>query len=221
MPFPVFLWRTKSIAAMDISMNQRRRHLILFARAPRLGVGKSRLARDIGRLQAWRFYRGTLQTMIRRLQPGPWTLTIAVAAQDDGTHPAFAGLPVLVQPRGDLGARMSGVLRHMPPGPAIIIGTDIPGIQPCHIHQAFHKLGTNDAIFGPADDGGYWLVGLARRRPVPYAFMRNVPWSTPDALTATLATLPAEMCVGFLDPLSDVDDGASYAAYLKEGRRAR
>ncbi|HAJ20859.1 MAG TPA: hypothetical protein DCL95_12520, partial [Rhodospirillaceae bacterium] len=79
-------------------MIHRRRHLILFARAPRLGVGKSRLAQDIGRLQAWRFYRGNLQTMIRRLQAGPWTLTIAVATQEDVTHPAFAGLPVMVQP---------------------------------------------------------------------------------------------------------------------------
>lgn len=202
-------------------MIHRRRHLILFARAPRLGVGKSRLARDIGRLQAWRFYRGNLQTMIRRLQAGPWTLTIAVAAQEDVTHPAFAGLPVLVQPSGDLGVRMSGILRQMPPGPAIIIGSDIPGIQSRHIYQAFRTLGTADALFGPADDGGYWLAGLDRRRPVPYGFMRNVPWSTQGALTATLATLPADMRVGFLDTLSDIDDGASYATYLKEGGRAR
>ncbi|MDF1750716.1 MAG: glycosyltransferase [Alphaproteobacteria bacterium] len=202
-------------------MNGVQRHLVLFARAPRLGVGKRRLARDVGRLQAWRFYRANLQALIRRLQGGPWTLTLAVAQSQDADHPAFVGLSVMVQPPGDLGARMSGVLRHMPPGPAIIIGSDIPGIQRVHIQQAFEGLGTAEAVFGPALDGGYWLVGLARRRPVPYMFMKNVPWSTSEALKATCATLPHDYRVKLVNRLADIDDGVSYQTYLKAGGSAR
>lgn len=184
--------------------------VIFFARAPRFGVGKRRLAAQIGRLAASRFYRSVLLTLLRRLSRGPWRTTVAVAAPGDAIHPAFAGRSVTVQRGRDLGARMAHALRTAPPGPVLVIGTDIPGIERRHLERAFRKLGRADAVFGPAPDGGYWLVGLTRRRPVPAGFMRAVRWSSAHALSDTIATLPQFYRVEMLETLEDVDDAESY-----------
>lgn len=100
---------------------------------------------------------------------------------------------------------MARVFREFPPGPVIIIGADIPGITPQIIADAFAVLGPNDAVFGPADDGGYWLVGLKRTRPVPRVFMRDVRWSTEHALADTKAGLPRGWRMGEVAILRDVD----------------
>lgn len=194
------------------------RHVVIFARAPALGVGKRRLARDIGRLAAHRFARAALTGTIRKLDRPGWTLWIAVSTSRDRAHPIFAGRRLLVQPRGDLGARMTGVFRALPPGPAVLIGSDIPEVDAGDIHKAFAALGRADAVFGPATDGGYWLVGLRRTRPLPHRFMADVRWSTPSALDDTLATLPPAYRVARLRLLDDVDDGASWRAWQARGR---
>jgi glycosyltransferase A (GT-A) superfamily protein (DUF2064 family) len=86
----------------------------------------------------------------------------------------------------------------------LIVGTDVPGITPSHIARAFRLLGRHDAVFGPAADGGYWLVGL-RRRPRIMRIFANVRWSGPHALADTLANLDGR-AVAFVATLSDVDD---------------
>ena len=122
------------------------------------------------------------------------------------------------QGRGDLGARMQRIFDVLPPGPVLIVGTDVPGIRPSHIAQAFRLLGGHDAVLGPAADGGYWLVGL-RRRPRMLQIFANVRWSSPHALADTLANL--EGCsVAFAATLSDVDDAHAFAASAARfGRR--
>jgi glycosyltransferase A (GT-A) superfamily protein (DUF2064 family) len=112
------------------------------------------------------------------------------------------------QGRGDLGRRTASVARMLPPGRVVIVGSDIPGMSAADIDHAFRTLGSNDAVFGPATDGGYWLVGL-RRRPHFVDPFANVRWSSEHALANTLANL-AEKEVAMLRQLSDVDDGASW-----------
>lgn len=90
----------------------------------------------------------------------------------------------------------------------MIVGSDIPGISAADIADAFRALGSKDAVFGPATDGGYWLVGL-RRRPHFVDPFPNVRWSSEHALADTLANL-ADKEVAMLRPLSDIDDGASW-----------
>lgn len=187
--------------------------VIVFARAPRLGVGKRRLAADIGRLPAWRFYRRNLGDLLRRLRGGPWRLEVAVSSPAEQAHPFFAGHSVWPQVAGDLGRRMSAALRQARPGPAIVIGSDIPGIDKADMRTAFAALGRSDAVFGPAPDGGYWLVGLARRKPIPAEFMRHVRWSSRHALTDTVASMPHDWRVAALCARADVDDGLSYRRY--------
>jgi glycosyltransferase A (GT-A) superfamily protein (DUF2064 family) len=92
----------------------------------------------------------------------------------------------------------------MPPGPVVIVGTDVPGIEPAHIAEAFRRLGRHDAVFGPATDGGYWLVGLKRRPRLLHPFA-NVRWSSRHAHADTLANL-AGRSVAFVTTLADVDN---------------
>lgn len=99
---------------------------------------------------------------------------------------------------------MARALRAHGPGPVVIVGADIPGIEPRHIAQAFEALRAHDAVFGPAPDGGYWLVGM-RGLHVPRGFMRGVRWSGEHTLSDTLSTLPPGSRVAQLEVLNDVD----------------
>ena len=190
--------------------------LIVFARLPVLGAVKRRLGRDIGAVAATGFYRHCLAGTVRRLAGDPrWRTWLAVTpdtAIDDGPWPA--GPRREPQGQGDLGTRMARVLAAPPPGPAVLVGSDIPGIQPGHIARAFHLLGRHDAVFGPAVDGGYWLVGL-RRRPRFIDPFGGVRWSGPHALADTLANLKG-LRTATLDVLEDIDDGPSFARWRRQ-----
>lgn len=187
------------------------RHLVVFLRAPQLGRVKSRLAAGIGALAALRFYRDTSARLLRALaRDGRWRLELWVTPDRavGGRWPVKA--PRRGQGAGDLGRRMARVFATLPPGPAVIVGSDIPALTPAHIAAAFGALGRAEAVFGPATDGGYWLVGLRRRPRVPRGLFQSVRWSSADALADTLAGLPRAMSLSLLETLSDVDDAADY-----------
>ena len=189
-----------------------RRHLILFVRAPAYGSGKRRLARDIGDLAALRFERLMLTRLLRRLgRDRRWRLRIAVTPDRARYRQRVwpRGIPILRQGGGDLGERMQRALTACPPGPAVLVGTDIPALAPNHIAAAFHLLGRHDVVFGPAADGGFWLVG-ARRSPRLPPLFGQVRWSSPHTLEDALANLPRGLGFGFTAPLEDVDDGEAY-----------
>jgi hypothetical protein len=118
-------------------------------------------------------------------------------------------MPVVGQGGGDLGERMRRALAGCPPGPAVLVGSDIPALGPDHITEAFRLLGRHEIVFGPAADGGFWLVG-ARRSPRLRPLFGKVRWSSPHALQDTLADLPHTASVGFAATLEDVDDGEAY-----------
>ena len=189
-----------------------RRHLVLFVRAPQLGSGKRRLARDIGDVATVRFERMMLDFLLRRLaRDRRWRLRIAVtpdAACRQARH-WRSGVETEAQGGGDLGIRMRRALIACPQGPVVLVGGDIPALGARHIAAAFRLLGANDLVFGPAEDGGFWLVGARRRPRLPLLFER-VRWSGPNALADTLARLPRRVSVGFVDRLEDVDDGEAY-----------
>lgn len=92
-------------------------------------------------------------------------------------------------------------------GTACVIGADIPGIKRCHISEAFHALGSHDAVLGPAPDGGYWLIGLKHPRRQPQALFQGVRWSTSHALADTKATLSGYR-IAEIATLADVDEAA-------------
>ncbi len=191
------------------------RHLVIMARAPRLGTVKRRLARDLGDLAAWRFHREATRSLLARLTPDPrWTCWLAVTPDRWASEANKAGLwrspgPARLIPQGggDLGQRMARIFAGLPPGPVVMIGADIPGIEARHAAAAFKALGRHDAVLGPADDGGYYLVGLTRR-PVFRDPFAGVRWGGEHALADTRANLKRQgASVALLEELIDVDTG--------------
>ncbi|NOX40516.1 MAG: glycosyltransferase [Alphaproteobacteria bacterium] len=177
---------------------------------PRPGRVKTRLARDIGSVQAAWWFRHQSTSLIRRLSGDRrWQTLLAVAPDAEGLTSRNwpTSLPRIAQGRGDLGARMGRVFNRSGPGPTVIIGADIPGIRRAHIASAFTALGGHDAVFGPAFDGGYWLVGLKRPSPKPRHMFQGVRWSTEHTLADTRASLP-DMRIALIACLHDVDTAA-------------
>ena len=185
--------------------------LIIMCKAPVMGRVKTRLGRETGLPQATQIYRSTLSHVAARLShSGRWQTILAVAPDVAVTSPMLAQhLARVPQGAGDLGQKLQNVVDSLPPGPVVIIGTDIPGIRACDIAAAFDKLGSYDAVFGPASDGGYWLVGLRRRPATPRAF-GGVRWSGPHALSDTKKNL-AGLSVAEIATHDDTDTAADLA----------
>ncbi|MGE3783132.1 MAG: DUF2064 domain-containing protein [Alphaproteobacteria bacterium] len=184
---------------------------MLVARAPRLGAGKRRHAREAGDLAALRFERAMLGLLSRRLgRDRRWRLRLAVAPDRAVACKRLwpHATAIRKQGAGDLGVRMRRALASCPPGPVVLIGADIPAIEARHIADAFRLLGRHDLVFGPAEDGGFWLIG-ARRSPRLPTLFGKVRWSGPHALADVLGNLPRRVSIGFAARLEDVDDAAA------------
>ncbi len=217
-----------------------RRTLVIMVKQPRAGRVKTRLGRDIGMTAAAWWFRHQSAALIRCLRDPRWEIVLAVAPDRAVAARNWPkDLKRLPQGRGNLGDRMARMLkappggnagqrpsrpptgralhahpardRRSPNGPVCLIGADIPGITRAQIARAFATLGNHDAVFGPAEDGGYWLVGLKHPCRQPPGFMRGVRWSTEHALGDTLATLPGYR-IALTDILRDVDTAADLAA---------
>ena len=181
--------------------------LIVFARAPRLGQVKRRLAAGIGPRRALAFYRQTLAAVLGRLAPSRRWRTVLAVTPDRARARWPRRCAVRFQGRGDLGERL-----HRATAPfrrVVVVGTDIPALSAADVRAAFRALGRADAVFGPAEDGGFWLVGLSPRRPLrPFAEVR---WSTEHALADTIANFHGRR-IALLRTLRDVDTAADLAA---------
>lgn len=181
--------------------------LIVFAKAPVIGGAKTRLARGIGKVGAWRIYRAMTARLVRRLVDLRWRTVLAIAP-DRALVRRFPGVwPQHVaragQGHGDLGARQARAFAGR--GPVCVIGTDAPDVTRADIAAAFRQLKRHDAVIGPAEDGGYWL--LAMNGPAPRLVFDGVRWSHGE----TRADLEARLTVhGFsitrLRSLRDVDE---------------
>ncbi|HPF46871.1 MAG: TIGR04282 family arsenosugar biosynthesis glycosyltransferase [Alphaproteobacteria bacterium] len=179
-------------------------HLVIFLKEPRLGWVKTRLAKDIGAFKAWLFYRRTVRGTIKKLASDKWKTTLWVTPDHYRGGFFDPRLPIMPQGRGDIGVRMQRVFDQMPPGRVVLIGGDIPAVRKQHIARAFKALKSSDVTFGPATDGGYWLVGM-RRRLARIAPFENVRWSSEHALSDTVNNIDLRAHVTFTDMLSDVD----------------
>ncbi len=183
------------------------RSLVVLAKEPRPGRVKTRLAREIGPIDAAWWFRHQLARLLRRVGHDPRWRTVVALAPDTAVPsralpPAMRQMP---QGPGDLGARMARALAAQPPGPALLVGSDIPGISAAQIARAFAVLARHDAVLGPAEDGGFWAIGLKRGGvAVPAGMFAGARWSTAHAFDDTLASL-APLSVGLADRLGDVD----------------
>jgi uncharacterized protein len=187
--------------------------LIIFAKSPRMGVSKTRLASGIGVARAWRVKRGMDYFTCMTAQSQKWTTTLAIAPDRDFDANFSGAWPQNIarvrQGKGDLGQRMARAMRAHSPGSVCIIGSDLPDLTTRDIAQAFNLLRRHDVVIGPATDGGYWLIGM-NARAARCARLENVRWSSAFTLADTIAGLPKCSRVGYLRELEDIDDAAGF-----------
>lgn len=183
--------------------------LCIFVKAPRPGAVKTRLAATIGAEAAAElahaFFRDTL-ALAQRLA----SARVVVALSSDGTTLPDVPAPIEVWPQGDgdLGARLERALRRaLAETPrALAIGTDSPGLPLSVVERASSSLERHDAVIGPAEDGGFYLLGLKR---CPPGLLAGLPWSAADTRACTLARLrERRFSVDLLAPWFDVDVAA-------------
>ncbi|MEM6415165.1 MAG: TIGR04282 family arsenosugar biosynthesis glycosyltransferase [Pseudomonadota bacterium] len=194
----------------------RRPTLYVMAKVPIAGRAKTRLANDIGPPRAIALNRWMTAKTLKAAVGGPWRTVLAVdppvalSAKFTCWSRAEYRCP---QVGGDLGARLNAIVASAPVGPVGIIGVDAPLISRNALQRAFAHLTSCDAVFGPADDGGFWFVGLRRLKPPPRYLFKNVRWSTEYSLQDAAASLPTQYAVKYASQLSDLDDGSSLKAF--------
>lgn len=199
----------------------RRAHLLIYAKPPRMGLAKTRLARSLGSsTQARRIAMMTLARTMRAARGGAWTPVLYIAP-DAALGDSLGGLwPAAIerrsQGRGDLTRRLDQGLADAPPGPVLFIGADAPDLSPALIRRAIRTLQTHDAVFGPASDGGFWLFGLNKtaRTRSPFGPVR---WSGPHAMADVRANLPNTARIGLLPQLIDIDTADDWARWQGGG----
>jgi len=194
--------------------------VVVFARAARYSVVKSRLARDLGQPETLRFYRTTLARILRTIGTDPrWETMIALTPDTavGAGDPLTVGYRAKAQGGGDLGARMVRALRGAGSRPAVIIGSDIPDITPARISAAFRALGQAPFVLGPAADGGYWLIGARHpQRLRPYA-LAGIRWSSTHTRADTVAVLGPNNVAILPFELEDIDDVQAYRRWRARG----
>lgn len=194
--------------------------LIVFARVPRHGTVKTRVAARVGPARALEVHRELLVATLRALGPVPGGAPGGLERElcidgDDvaGECAALAqahGYRLTRQPGGDLGERMADVLEarlaaHRLP---IVVGSDCPVLRASDVAEAIEALRAHDAVLAPARDGGYALVGV--RRPLR-AMFDGIVWSTTGVLEQTRARLRgAGASWHELRTVSDVDTWDDY-----------
>jgi len=168
----------------------------VFAKAPVPGEVKTRLIPVLGRDGATelhcRLVQHTLATVAMARVGGIelWTTAPAEQAFLQACE-RLLGACLLMQPEGDLGARMSvAAMQGLARAPAVVVvGSDVPTMCCDDLREARDALASgSDAVLGPAEDGGYWLIGLSRHAA---ELFRDLPWSTPAVLDATRDRLRA------------------------------
>jgi rSAM/selenodomain-associated transferase 1 len=194
--------------------------LIVMAKAPRVGLGKSRLAVDIGLTEAWRMNRALHAQTLRVACDRRWETLLCVtpdaAAVLDlpGVWPRELGR--ITQGKGDLGERLARALaphRHV-----AVIGTDCPKLTRTHLASAFQALKRASFVLGPARDGGFWLLA-ARAGAAAALAMGGVRWSSRHTTKDVLRNLGARN-VAVLATLSDIDVAADLPRQRSATRRS-
>jgi len=195
-----------------------RQTLIIMVKEPRPGRVKTRLGRDIGTVGAAWWFRHQSATLIRRLRDPRWQIVLSVAPDRAGMASRCwpADLARMPQGRGDLGQRMARAMGRIPLGRVCLVGADIPGLSRWHIARAFAAFGSSDVVFGPAEDGGFWLVGVRHGGAVPVGLFDDVRWSGEHTLKDTVASVAGRRVV-LVDRLLDVDVAADLPVSARPG----
>ncbi|MUU78786.1 TIGR04282 family arsenosugar biosynthesis glycosyltransferase [Winogradskyella endarachnes] len=178
--------------------------VIVFVKNIKLGTVKTRLAKTIGDFGAFKVYTELVKITENATQVLDFDKRIyfSTAVVDEQWPTDFK----TVQHGTDLGERMMNAFKEgFEAGykKIVLIGSDLPDINASHISKGIDALDTSDVVFGPAEDGGYYLVGMSQLEATIFT---NKPWSQPNLLTKTLQELHNNnVSVSTLDTLNDID----------------
>ena len=179
--------------------------LIVFCKNPELGKVKTRLSKDIGPENALKVY----QKLVEHTAACVSEIKIRTAVF---YHESLIKKDVWkkiatdkrVQSNGDLGMRMAAAFRwgfQSGFGPIVLIGSDLWNLTSTDLQKALRALNTSDFVLGPAEDGGYYLLGMKAFEP---RLFEKMPWSTPQLLAQTLTVLKEKNTV-MLEEKNDID----------------
>ena len=181
--------------------------LIVFARLPKQGKVKTRLAAKMGATKALAIYKNLLES------------TLAVAFKSNAhvkTYWSAQGHNTIHHQTGkDLGGRMYNCLTEEinPDTYICLVGTDTPQLSTLIIDKAFTILKDKDVVLGPAQDGGYYLIGF--KKDIPQELFLDKKWSHPKVLEDAINTCTQTLglSVGLLPTLMDIDTAEDYAQW--------
>lgn len=185
--------------------------VVVLAKAPLPGLAKTRLAQTVGNEEAAALaHRLLTHTLATARDSG---LTASLCGSPAG-HPLLvelaeqAGLALTAQADGDLGQRLDAAIAQalQANDAVLVIGSDCPGLTVQHLQEAARELASHDAVFYPALDGGYTLIGL---RKISEGLFKDMPWSTSEVMPETLRRMAAlGWRVWSGEPLADIDTAA-------------
>ena len=175
--------------------------VVLFTRFPTPGEAKTRLIPAIGAEKAAALHRRLTERTLAVVRGSGLPFEVRTTGAPPTAFADWLGDALCVdQGTGDLGERLA---RAGPPYPTLFIGADAPDLTPGHLRHAADALGHAEAVIGPAEDGGYWLLGLAR--PVEGVFT-SIDWSTDRVFAQTRDRLrQAGIEPALLPELADCD----------------
>ncbi|MFI7613173.1 DUF2064 domain-containing protein [Nonomuraea terrae] len=199
--------------------------IVVLAKRPRPGFVKTRLTPPYTPEEAAALAACALRDTLDAVAATPAAARVLAVDDVRGFHadPRFgggAGFAVIGQRGGGLDERLAGAFGDAYarcPVPVLLVGMDTPQVTPELLSLAAAALDGRDAVFGPAADGGFWLLGLRRADP---ARLLGVPMSRPDTGAAQLRRLDG-LSVATLPVLTDVDDAASAREVAARAPRTR
>jgi len=198
------------------------RAVLIFAKAPEKGRVKTRLARDMDEDLVLSIYRKIVEKTLETVRKTPFPAVICFSPAERegmmkdwlGRHPSY-----MVQKGDDLGRRMAAAFREAFESgfsQVLVIGSDIPGIEPDHLIEAFSLLEENDVVIGPACDGGYWMIGFNKNGFSPRVFA-DIPWSRAHVLDRTMERCKElRLTAGFCRKLRDLDTADDFSLLWRE-----
>ncbi len=191
--------------------------LAVFAKQPLPGQVKTRLCPPLSSAEAAAFYEQSLREVLRRVaELSECDLVICYAGERSWFSDNFPAFHLLGQHGCDLGERMEQGLADLFAAGyqrAVLIGSDLPDLPLKEIRLAFELLQDVDVVYGPARDGGYYLVGEATHCP---DLFRNIPWSTEVVLEESLRkAATVGMFTARLPVYEDLDDVGAVENFLE------
>lgn len=182
--------------------------VVIMAKSPLKGDVKTRLSPALDERERRELYTELLNGTVERLRNIRGTDTL-IACSPAGSSDFFTscyGLPCFEQVGADLGLRLSNAFMHIFNSGykrAVVVGSDIPGLNASIAADALNSLRETDLAIGPSTDGGYYLIGLMKPRP---ELFQSIPWSTSEVLKATLSKAhEMNLSMELLEILDDVD----------------